>query len=322
MLDSLKFVQGAIATKDFVPSLKHFHISNNTIQGSNGVITLNASIPLNIDCSPKAVPLVQAISNCNEATEIKLSKDKLNIRSGSFKANIPCLNEPYMPIQPSGTFIPLDGEMLVVAFKTLYPLIGTDAARPWSNGVLLKNGSLFTTNNVIAAKSELGPPSPFVANIPSVAVREVLRIKEPPTTIQLSETHITFHYGENKWLTSSLYANEWPDLASLIGAGGTDILLSNDFFNALEALQNFSSDINEVYFSCNGMLSTSFDPENSNASFSIPEMNFEAVYNLKMLQLLKGAITHLDLSPYPNPGFFQGPNLKGVIIGMRMPNYA
>ncbi|MDH5573059.1 MAG: hypothetical protein OEY89_14960, partial [Gammaproteobacteria bacterium] len=318
---TLKFIQGAISTKDFVPSLTHFHIKGGIIQGYNGVIALNSTIPLNINCSPNASNFIKAIDKCTEVVELKLMKSKLNIKSGSFKANINCLDDEFEHLQPEGTFVSIDGDKLLQAFRTLSPLMGFDASRLWTNGILLKNGGAFATNNVIAARYDIGAIFPFVINIPSIAIKEILRIKEIPVNLQITDRHVTFHYTEGRWLRSSLYVNEWPDLDALIGDSISDPEIGENFYTGLDSIQSFASDINSVYFK-DGTMSTSLNPDESEATYDMQSINFEAVYNVKMLQLLKGIATSMDLSKYPNPGTFKGDNVKGVIIGLRMPTNA
>ena len=53
------------------------------------------------------------------------------------------------------------------------------------------------------------------------------------------------------------------------------------------------------------------------ATFEIEkELNY-AVFNAKYFLKLKGIAEQIDLSTYPRPCLFKGPNLRGVIMGMR-----
>ena len=74
MLTSLKFVQGAVAKKDFLPALTHFVIENGTVRGYNGMLALCSPIPFDIACKPKAESLVKAIANCNETVTLSLTQ--------------------------------------------------------------------------------------------------------------------------------------------------------------------------------------------------------------------------------------------------------
>ncbi len=45
MLSALKFVKGAVSTKDYVPALTHFQIKGGRVTGYNGKLSLSSPIP-------------------------------------------------------------------------------------------------------------------------------------------------------------------------------------------------------------------------------------------------------------------------------------
>src|SRR5574337_929986 len=153
MLESLNFVKGAVAKKDLVPAMTHFHISNGRIQSYNGKISLSAPIALDVDCCPKADPFVRAIEACTETAQLHLTPSgKLAIRSGKFRAHIDSVPEEMFPeLEPEGEPVSVDGDLLP-ALTQLYDLVGEDASRPWATGILLDGGSAFATNNVLLAE--------------------------------------------------------------------------------------------------------------------------------------------------------------------------
>lgn len=73
MLTALKFCQGSIAKKDFLPALTHFRIEKGTVRGFNGMIALSSPINCDIDCTPEAIPLIKAIQNCKEAITLYMT---------------------------------------------------------------------------------------------------------------------------------------------------------------------------------------------------------------------------------------------------------
>ena len=92
MLKELKFVQGAVAKKDYLPALTHFVIDKGMVRGYNGSIALCSPVPFNISCKPRADKMVQAIRNCNETIALAMTPaGKLSIKSGSFKAFVECI---------------------------------------------------------------------------------------------------------------------------------------------------------------------------------------------------------------------------------------
>ena len=95
MIETLRFVRGAVAKKDYQPALTHFQIRNGRITGFNGTIALSSPIGIDIDAVPKAEPFLRAIENCTvEPTVIhKTEAGRLGLRSGRFRAFVDCLDD-------------------------------------------------------------------------------------------------------------------------------------------------------------------------------------------------------------------------------------
>ncbi len=211
MLDSLKFVQGAVAKKDFVPTLTHFRIENNIVKGYNGSLALASPIDLDVTASPKGTTFAKAIKACKDTVSITLtSTQRLSIKSGKFRAFVECTPEPFPDIEPEGPVIPMEPGLISVV-KQLAPFMGIDASRPWALGMLFRDGSVFATNNIIVVERWLGFSFPVV-NIPAAAIKELIRINKDPISVQVCSTSITFNFEEGRWLKSQLSTLEWPDL--------------------------------------------------------------------------------------------------------------
>lgn len=318
MLDELKFVQGAVGKKDMVPALTHYRIRNLGITSFNGTIALSSPFPMDIDCIPKALPMYKAIQSCNtEVMTLKLTpKGRLSIKSGPFKAFVDCLPlETELPeILPEGVKIDIDGERFLEALKAVEPFIGADASRPWSNGVLLSGCSMFATNNIALVEYWTGVEYNNPINIPIVAIKELLRIKEPPFQIQVAENSATFHYENNKWLRTSLLETKWPDLRKILDVQSNATPINQTLFEGLSYLKPFCDDLNRIYL-LDGTLATSII-EGEGAHFDIDNFPYKGVYQLPMLELLATA-THADFTAYPKPVLFFGENIRGAIIGMK-----
>jgi len=316
MLKELKFVQGAVAKKDLLPAMTHFAIENSQVRSYNGVIALSSPLPFAIDCKPKADMLVKAISNCSEVIELSMTgAGRLKIQSGSFKAFIDCVEGETPHVLPEGQKIEVTGEQLLKAFKTLYPFIADDASRPWSNGVLLSGQSAFATNNVCLVEYWLGVQLPFKVNIPYQAVRELIRINEAPTHIQLTDNSITFHYENNRWIRSQLYSTEWPDLEKILSKQVSPSPINKSIFEGIEAVASFCDKSGRIFF-CGNSLKTHTD-EGLGATFDCENLPSDGIYNIEMLKLLKPVVTTIDWR-YPDASLFYGENLRGAIIGMRL----
>lgn len=316
MLDELKFVQGSIAKNDVISSMAHFVISDGSVRGFNGTLALCAPLPIDINCAPLAQPLVKAISNCSETISLTLTPaGKLRIHSGKFKVNIDCAETHPPEILPEGERIEFDGSILVKALKTLIPFIGNDAARPWSNGVLLRDGAAFATNNVCLVQYWIGSTFPYLANIPHGAIREMVRIGEAPTHGQMTETSITFHYSDGRWIRSQLLSTQWPDLSRVLDVQSTPLPIDSEIFSGIEIIKPFRDDLARLYLRP-GIIATHAD-ESQGSSYVVSSIDHEGVYQMDMFALLKGVAKTIDLSLYPAPAQFFGENVRGAIIGMR-----
>lgn len=316
MLAALKFVQGSVAKKDFVPELKHFLIEDGRVSGFNGVLALSSPIPFNIACKPSAVPLIKAIANCTDTVLLSLTPGgKLTVKSGKYKVHVECINGDTMHVKPEGKLFHLPSEFYE-GIKAVAPFIGEDASRKWAQGVLIKDKSLFATNNVCLVQYWLGMDFPCELNIPLPAIKEMLRIREAPLTAQIADGNVTFHYSGDRWLRTQLYSlREWPDLGKYLNVPNEPTAIHEELFTGLEVLKPFVSPMGSVFIN-NGVITTHID-ESEGASYEVPGMINEGVFNIEMLALLKGVATHVDWTLYPRPCLFNGGMLRGAIIGMR-----
>lgn len=317
ILKSLKFVQGSIAKKDFLPALTHFVIEKGLVRGYNGVIALCSPIAFDIDCKPKADELVNAITHCDETIVLSMTDaGRLRVVSGVYKVFVKCVTEETVHVLPEGERVEFAGSALLDALKAVEPFIGDDASRPWSNGVLLRGQSAFATNNVMLVEYWVGADFPSVVNVPHAAIKEMLRIDEAPTHAQLGTHSITFHYPGNRWIRSQLFATEWPDMTRILDEPSNPQPLDQRLFVGLEKLNKRADAMNRVFIK-DGVLSTVVD-EGEGAQYHIPGLQCEGTYAIPMLRLLEGVADAIDFTTYPKPCLFFGDRLRGAIIGMRM----
>lgn len=316
MLDSIRFVQGAVAKKDFVPALTHFRIQGGTIRGFNGALGICSPIDLNLDCSPKAVPFVKAIQTCQETIQMHLTAaGKLSIKSGKFKALVDCITEAFPEVEPEGEMIPLQGGM-IKALKTLMPFIAEDASRPWARGILFKGQSAFATNNICLIEYWMEVGSPVEINIPKSAVAELVRIGEEPTSLQMTPNSVTFHFPNGRWLRTQTYSTEWPDLARILDTSGNLTPVPETLWEAVTNIAPFVDDFGRVFMAENSIATGAVDGA-TGATMEVPGLAAAGCYNFQQLLLLDGVAKNIDFGLYPKPCPFQGDRIRGAIIGMR-----
>jgi len=316
VLQSLKFVQGAVSKKDFVPALTHFQIRDGRITGYDGKMSLSAPIALDLDCCPKADTFAKAIATCEETAQLHMAANgKLAVRSGKFKAAVECLPpELYPGVVPQGDYVQVNGNLLE-AFRIMYDFSAEDASRPWAAGVLLDGNYMVATNNVVFAQHWIGFHFPYRANIPRATVKELLRIGENPTVIQITGNSIVFHYEGDRWLQSHLVQHEWPNVDGLMAKiqpwHQQDFGLTQDFWEAIDTLEPFVDGLNHLYMDEDGMHTAKVDGADVQVK-GLPQ----AVVNHKMLTLLAGVAHTLDIGAWPQPMTWYGENIRGLFVGM------
>ena len=315
MLNELKFVRGAIGKKDLLPYLTHFRIEDGTVRSFNGTLALSTPIELDMDCTPKAEPFIKAIQNCSDTVAMSMTKaGRLSIKSGAFKAFVDCVEEETPHVVPEGDEIEIDGDAVLTALKAVSPFIGNDASRPWSNGILLNGQSAYATNNVALVEYWVGSVFPHVCNIPKIAVREMIRINEPPIRAQMTKESISFHYEGGRWIRTALLDTGWPDLAKILNAPCNATPVDERLYDALEHIKPFVDKLERVYIG-DGVMRTTLT-EGEGASFEVPDYQYNGVFQRPMLMLLKGVAHSIDFTTYPKPCIFYGERLRGAIIGM------
>lgn len=319
MLNDLKFVQGAVAKKDYVPALTHFHIGEGRIYGFNGVLAISTPTDLAVTATPKAASFVKAVERIPDNQEVVLNlteAGRLSVKAGRFRAYVECHDDSSgtVKVAPAGELVPLAPGILPV-LRVLAPFMGIDASRPWAMGILFKGQSAFATNNIVLVEHWLPMVFPTPMTIPAEAIKEMIRIGTDPVGIQLEERAVTFHYPNGAWLRTALFSTEWPDLSRVLDKEHNAVPFPDGFFDAVTRLDAFTGKENRLYLRP-GVVATS-PHEGDGALVEIDGLTDEGIHFLGMMAKLSGVATSIDLSLWPSPCLFFGDMLRGAIIGMR-----
>lgn len=319
LANTLRFVRGSVAKKDLMPALTNFRIEAGRVQGYNGKIAISAPIDFDINCTPKATTLVAAIDRCNEeGVQFGMTKaGKLSVKSGKFRAYIDCIEGPTAHVTPVGDTVPINGEAFMSALATLQPLIGNDANKQWSNGILFDGQFAYATNNVIIGQYWLGFNVPFPVTLPREAVKELLRIGEPPVRVQSSENAFTAHYANGVWIWCQLIESKWPNMGAIIDkVQGHPIDVNPELFDALDNVRPFLDATGRVVLEP-GVVRSMNASDECGAIYELPWIMNKGHFHVEMLLKLKTVAKQIDLSCYPNPCPWYGENVRGAIMGLR-----
>lgn len=304
----------------------HVIIDNLRATASTRTLTISAPINIEHDIKPQAVPLTRAIkiAEASRAPVVtSLTKaGKLSVKAGKQTTFIDCATDYDMaqPIKPMGDVVPNAGGLLQ-AFKVLLPFISEDELRPEQHGIMIANNSCYAVSHIMCAQYWTGIPVKKSVVVSRDFVKMVVGLDEEPEAVQVSDNTVTFwFYGERR-ITSTLLDTEWPidKVDALLGTPGNPVQIPEDFFEGVEALNNFSEDDQQILIYPDKMATHVEDEIGSKVEIATgaPQM---VVFTAYYLYKLRASVTHIDWSMWPKPCIFKGDRLRGVIVGRGKPS--
>ena len=317
MLEALRFVQGAVAAKELIPELTHFRLIPGYIMGFNGVMSLCSPIDLELTAAPKAVKFTKAIAACKDpAVAIKMTANgRLSITSGKLRAYIECLPDYAFDYYPTGDTVVALPTTFLDSLKAASAFSGEDASRPWCRAVHMENQCLYATNNIVAVQSWFGVDTPPLT-LPDTAVRELLRIKQPPTHLQTDGNSVSFHYENKRWLRTQLISEPWPvpvfDKLFDESHSAFAVAIPDGLRAASEQLSSFDDGPLSLLYLAPDSIRTHLEPTEGAQIFVETGVDEETIYLAKALRLVLTVAT--GWNPIGRPVAFVGDRLRGIVL--------
>jgi len=313
VIDELKRINGAVATKTLVPILTNYHFYDNRVQANNGVLCIDSpsTIPLNITVPAKKFFSAVKLTKGNLKLNVTQA-GKLSLSSGKFRALIQLADHNSYPRSTFNETTQYNCEYLMHFIKPLVSFISEDASRPWSMSILIKDGYAWATNNIVIARIKV--PFDWEAVIPRYAVMSLLEQEKQPNAINVQDNKVGFMYDDEVWMQCLTYASKWPNVSGLIQEKEAPPLPMY-FKESLEALLPFCEDPKLPIFSL-GSFGVRTTSEATGAEVdlnSFPDSKFRA----EPLLQVAGIADKIDFSTYPKPCYFSSSiGVDGVIIGV------
>lgn len=322
MIEELRFVHRGVAKRDLIPGLTHFRISNGRVTGFNGTLALSSPLAVSFNAAPLAFPFMKAIDACDESIIlVQETPDRLLVRSGRFKAYVPCVPISQVPkVEPEGVSVSLLSLDCVEMFKTLRPFICEDEQRAALQGVLLSGSSAYVTNNVVLVEFWLGTAFPYIANIPVEVIDEVIRTDSMPESLQLTASNVTFHYTDGRWIKGQLNPEKWPDVFRVLNENWDNLqfkVVTQALKAACEKLARFAGrERGNTFFRGNDVATAKQDSADGIALVEVAAPAY-GVYHTKYLSAVLKIANEAAFERYPLPVPFHGACLRGVLCGVR-----
>lgn len=320
MLTDFKFLTAAVARKDFVEELCHFHIHGGRAWAFDGMMSMSTKVDVGLTVRPHASSFIKAIEACGEKSEIAMhltDAGRLSVNAGKFRAFVNCLdvNQDAVIPKPEGEEVELTDELLA-SLTELAPFMSIDASRPWAQGLRIFGGSTYATNNIILVQRWHGSEFPYEVIVPSDFVKAVIKINQKPISAQVTHSSLTFHYPDERWIRTQLVVGKWPEnLENIFKDTPVAKPLPEEFFPALDQLKPFMDDSGRVYIYPDRVATAQTDGEG--AAVAIETEIDGALFHLEQLRLLQTVMKRIDLAAYPAPCPWYGQKMRGMIVGQR-----
>lgn len=296
----------------------HIGLKNNWAIAFNGIVAAGAPITEDVTCHPHNLLLIEALSKCDENFSLtQLDNNRLSVKSGKFKAIVPCLDTDLMQEAfPDPIIVPVTN-IFKDAVEAVAVLANEHAHEIIAHSILMNGPSVISTNGTMLLEYWHGLDLPPSIPLPKEFVVALAKQKKNLIGFGLSNCSVTFHFKGGCWIRSQLYAKQWPDVSRILNRQANLWTIDQNFFKALEAIEPFSIDGN-VYSDLN--LLKSHADEGIGASYECSGIPKGFVYPIKQLKIIKPFCKRVD---WMAPGVhdssyclvFEGDACRGVISG-------
>lgn len=316
LLEAVKFL--SLITKDEGSPLDtHILLSNKTATAFNGTLGAGILIDEDLYAAPHAKTFLNALMKCGSTyTLTQVDQNRLQIKSGPFKANIPCLDPAllFFPT-PNPVNTPID-DNFKSALELVEKIKTENAQRLITLSFLLNGNSIISTDGKIIIEAWHGLNMPTSIPIPKSIIPFIQNQNKKLTNFGMDSTTATFYFEDNSFVRTQLYTEKWPDISKVLDRQFVPKELPKDLFKAIETIAPFSQN-GFVYFRDGKLQSSEF--EEKGAEFEIEGLINGPIYSAKYLMMLKDTMEKADFYVSGERKslmcYFVGKNCRGVLMG-------
>jgi len=296
----------------------HIGLRGNWAIAFNGIVAAGSPITEDLTCHPHNLLLIEALSKCDDNFSLtQLDNDRLSVKSGKFKAVIPCLDPNLMQSAIPDPMIVGISNKFKEAVEAVGVLASENAQHVLTASVLMNGQSVISTNRVMLLEYWHGLDLPPNIPLPKQFVAALVKQKKNLIGFGFSRSSATFYFDDNCWLRTQLYSDEWPDVGNILNRQANLWPIDPNFFKAVEAIIPFSEDGN-IYSDTNLLMSHA--DHGVGATFECNGIPKGFVYPAKQLMIMKPYVRKIDFmaSGVHDSSYclvFYGDAIRGVISG-------
>jgi hypothetical protein len=319
LLDALNFAKIAYMEEGEAYQT-HIILHGKRLFAYNGTIAVGTPIEEEITACPQGHTLRLALVRCKGAFAMGVEGDKLQVRSGRFRASIPCLDfgavRAFQADPPSVAV----GEGLKAAFNALEPLVAVNGATVLESALALSSMDATATNRQVIGQYWHGYELPRTFLLPRAAIDAVRNAPSDLVSLGYSYNSVTFHFADNSWIRSQLYHDEkYPDIGAMFPTNLELTDLAEGFTEGVVTLAPFDKDDKAIFYSSIGL---EYKNGKLSSSVEVDGIPGEVAFLAHNWLLLGKRMTKVDWLSDKKAVHMQGPGMRGIMLKMAiMPVY-
>lgn len=316
LIDALKFVALAQADKQGEPYQTHCAIWNGHVIASDGVLAIGAKIQAEISACPHTRKLIDALSKCDAQLSITQTDEyKLQVRSGKYTANVPCVPWAMMPpVQPNQSTHKIDNAAKL-AIVNAGALTDEDAQRVMYAATLFQNGTAVGTNGKMLLEQFHGFEIGTSVLLPRRAIDALSKSNKTLAGFGSSENSATFWNDDGSFIRTQLYAEQYSGYAHIFtDAPANPAALPAGFYDAVRKVESYS-DSGFLFF--REARICSHEQDELGALFEIEGLPEGMKFSAHMLKQIEPFTELVSFDKAHARLFFYANNIRGALMGAR-----
>lgn len=313
LLQSLK-VLSSILKDDGSVLEQHVLLRDHWAIANNGILALGEPIAEDLTAAPNGLLLKEALAKCGASFSLSQLEHSLSLKAGKFKALIPCMPpEDLHPAFPDPAIAQLD-DRLKASLSAVAPL-ALDENSVVTASVLIHRGTITATDRKVIIQHWHGIDLPPQLTLPKALIKPLTSNSKKLTGFGFSKSSCTFHYEDSSWFKSQYFAEQWPDVNSILNKKTNAHNPPEDFYTAIDALEKFSE---SGFVYCDSNIMRSHEEDGKGASYEVYGLPKGPVLNIKQMKMIKPHVQKVDfLVPHHNSHMmiFYGENVRGAVAG-------
>lgn len=323
LVEAAKIVSFAQRGGGDQPSQTHCVIHGKMMTAYDGVLTIGMPIEEEFTACPNTKLFAKAMSACGENFTLTMQDPTtLIVRSGKFRAKVPCLLPKDMPNPLPDAMVAPCGQSLVDAILSVAGLAAEGARRVIEASILVDGACATASDGMAMLQAYHGLNMPPSLILPKAFAMALAKMPGTISGFGYSVNTFTIHYPNGSFVKCQRFVEGWPDPASILdrypSMAYADV--PEGFTEAVEQIAPFSEN-GDVYL--NGEKGTiSSGPRGSGdgvIEFDGLPTGASIGYNARCVSQCAPFMKRWDIttSPVGVMYFANGASVRGAIVGIR-----